>query len=202
MDQGTKEQGGDLGWNRRGNMVPQFDRWMFALPPGQLSPVIETVFGFHIIRVDRVKPAEVKASHILVQWKIDTTDVIATHALADSVLTVWKGGANFDTLVVHFHDPNEEKGSLQPFPRDSLPPSYSTAFSGKKSGDYVGPFPITDRGTGHPKYVVAQLLTANDGGEYTVSDWRDRIREQLADERAIARLLETLRKETYVQLRI
>src|SRR5690242_4002866 len=64
MDPGTKELGGDLGWNRRGLMVPEFERWMFALPPGQTSPVVETTFGYHIIRVDRVQPGEVKARHI------------------------------------------------------------------------------------------------------------------------------------------
>lgn len=202
MDPTSKEQGGDLGWRRRGEMVPEFDRWMFALAPGQLSPVIETVFGFHIIRVNRRRPSEVDASHILIRWKIDSGDVLRAHALADSVLAAWKAGANFDTLIVHFHDPNEEKGSLEPFPRDSLPPSYAAAFSGKKTGDYVEPFPIQDRGTGHPKFVIAQILSADDGGEYTISDWRERIRDQLADERAIARLLESLRKETYVQVRI
>ncbi len=202
MDQTTKEQGGDLGWNRRGNMVPEFDRWMFALAPGQLSPVIETVFGYHIIRVDRRKPAEVNASHILIRWKIDTGDVIAAHKQADSVLALWKGGANFDTLVVRFHDANEEKGSLQPFPRDSLPPSYSAAFSGKVAGDFITAFPIADRGSGHPKFVIAQILTSDNGGDYTVSDWRDKIRDQLADERAIARLLDSLRKATYVEIRI
>jgi len=202
MDQGTREQGGDLGWNRRGTMVLEFDRWMFALPPGQLSPVIETVFGYHIIRVDRVKPAEVKASHILIRWKLDSSQVVAAHTEADSVLAAWKAGASFDSLVARHHDPNEEKGSLQPFPRDSLPPSYADAFRGKKSGDFTGPFPIVDRGTGKPKFVVAQIITANDGGDYTMSDLRDRIRDQLADERAIARLLDGLRKETYVAVRI
>jgi len=39
MDPGSKDNGGDLGWNRRGRMVAEFDRWMFALAPGQLSPV-------------------------------------------------------------------------------------------------------------------------------------------------------------------
>ena len=202
MDPQTKEQGGDLGWNRRGNMVPEFDRWMFALPPGQLSPAVETVFGYYIIRVNRRKPAEVDASTILIRWKIDTSDVLAAHKLADSVLALWKGGANFDTLVVRYHDSNEEKGSLQPFPRDSLPASYATAFAGKSANDFVDAFPIQDRTTGHPKYVIAQILTADPGGSYTVSDWRDKLRAQLADERAIARLLDSLRKETYVQLRI
>ncbi len=202
MDQTTKEQGGDLGWNRRGNMVPEFDRWMFALAPGQLSPVIETVFGYHIIRVDRRKPAEVNASHILIRWKIDSGDVVAAHKLADSVLALWKAGANFDTLVVRYHDANEEKGSLQPFPRDSLPASYSSAFAGKVAGDYVSAFAIIDRGTGHAKYVIAQILTSDNGGQYTVSDWREKIRDQLADERAVARLLDALRKETYVEIRI
>jgi peptidyl-prolyl cis-trans isomerase SurA len=202
MDQGTREQGGDLGWNRRGTMVLEFDRWMFALPPGQLSPVIETVFGYHIIRVDRVKPAEVKASHILIRWKLDSAQVDAARMEADSVLVAWKAGANFDSLVTHHHDPNEEKGSLQPFPRDSLPPSYAQAFKGKQSGDFAGPFPIVDRGTGKAKYVVAQVINSTDGGDYTQSDLRDRIRAQLADERAIARLLDGLRKETYVAVRL
>ena len=38
MDPSSKELGGDLGWNRRGTMVPPFERWMFALPPGQTEP--------------------------------------------------------------------------------------------------------------------------------------------------------------------
>ena len=202
MDLGSKEQGGDLGWTRRGIMVPEFERWMFALPPGTISPVIETVFGYHIIRVDRVKPTEVKASHILIRWKIDSAQVVAAQREADSVLAAWKAGANFDTLVLHHHDPNEEKGSLQPFPRDSLPASYKAAFQGQSAGAFVGPFAIEDRGTGKSKYVVAQLITVEQGGEFTKDDWRDRFRDQLAEERAIARLLQQLRKETYVSVRL
>ena len=74
-DPGSKEKGGDLGWFGHGQMVPEFERWMFGLRPGDLSPVVETVHGFHIIRVDRVQPGEVKSRHILVQPKIDSADV-------------------------------------------------------------------------------------------------------------------------------
>ena len=67
MDPGTKQLGGDLGWNRRGSgLVPEFEAMMFALRPGDVSPVIETPFGYHIIKVDRVQSAEVKARHILI----------------------------------------------------------------------------------------------------------------------------------------
>ena len=91
MDPGTRELGGDLGWNRRGNMVREFDASMFALPPGQLSPVIETVFGYHIIKVDRVRPGEVKASHILIRWNIDSAAEAVALLRADSVLALWQG---------------------------------------------------------------------------------------------------------------
>ena len=47
MDPGTKALGGDLGWNRRGSgLVPEFEAMMFALRPGEVSPVIETAFGY------------------------------------------------------------------------------------------------------------------------------------------------------------
>ena len=65
MDPQTRETGGDIGWARRGENLPDFDRWLFgspflaALSPGQISPVVELPFGYYIIRVDRVQPGEV-----------------------------------------------------------------------------------------------------------------------------------------------
>ena len=202
MDPGTRQQGGDLGWNRRGAMVKEFEAWMFALAPGQMSPVIETPFGYHIIRVDRVKPGEVKASHILIRWNIDSGQVALAELEADSVLTRWRNGAKFDSLVARYHDQNEEKGALVPWPRDSLPPSYQQAFAGKGQGDFVGPFRIADKVNNSWKFVVSEIIASEEGGDYTKADLRQQIRDQLQQEKSIRRLLDGLRKETYVSLRL
>ncbi|HKP15854.1 MAG TPA: peptidylprolyl isomerase, partial [Gemmatimonadaceae bacterium] len=101
-DSGSRVNGGDLGWTRRGKMVPEFDRYLFgyyALPPGQLSPVVETGFGYHIIRVDRINAGEVKSRHILITPKIDSADVALARLEGDSVATKWRAGASFDSLA-------------------------------------------------------------------------------------------------------
>ena len=202
MDPGTKALGGDLGWNRRGSgLVPQFEAVMFALRPGEVSPVIETPFGYHIIRVDRVQSAEVKARHILIAPVIDSADVAAAKVEADSVAAQWRRGVSYDSLVAKHHDPTEEKGVLQPFNRDSLPASYQAALVGAKAGTITDPFQLANP-RGQPKYAVLQVVTATDAGEYNVAEIRDQIRAQLADERSIRQLLDDLRKQTYVSIRM
>ena len=201
-DPGSKENGGDLGWNRRGKMVPEFDRWMFALSPGQLSPVIETAFGFHIIRVDRANPAEVKARHILIAPKIDSADVARARLEADSVKTAWLAGAPFDSLAKKHHDfkSGEETTLLTPFPRAQLPAPYQEAFSGKGAKDIVV-FPISGSANVPSKFVVAQIASVEEGGDLTLAEVKERFRSRLAEEGGVKRLMESLRKATYVSVR-
>jgi peptidyl-prolyl cis-trans isomerase SurA len=202
QDPGSKELGGDLGWARRGMMVPAFDQMMFSLNPNVVSPTVETVYGAHIIRVDRIRPAEVKARHILLRWSMDSSDVARAKLEADSVLAAWRKGASYDSLVTKHHDEAELRLMADPFPRDSLLPEYRQAMKDKKAGEFVGPFLIPNPQNGLSKVVVLQLTSAEDGGEMKLTDVRERIRAQLVQEKTARRILDQLRKEMYVSIRM
>ncbi len=59
-DPGSKDKGGDLDFLVQGQTVPEFDKMSFSLPPHQLSPIVTTQFGYHIIEVLEKQPAHVK----------------------------------------------------------------------------------------------------------------------------------------------
>ena len=75
QDPGSREQGGDLGWLRRGPpLAPEFEKAAFQLKPGVISNPVESPFGFHIIQVKRAQPAEIDVRHILIMPAITAAD--------------------------------------------------------------------------------------------------------------------------------
>lgn len=202
-DPGSAANGGDLGWFRRGAMVPEFDEIAFSnLPDGQLSPAFRTDYGWHAMRIDRRRPGEVRARHILIRPEPGPDDMGEALARGAEVAERLRAGESIDSLAIEYGHDDQVPTVYPRVPREAiaenLPPGYGQALAGASEGEVIEPFSIQAQG----QYVVVlRVDEIREAGEFSYEDVEDQIRERLAEVKNRDRIWERLRDRAYVEIR-
>jgi peptidyl-prolyl cis-trans isomerase D len=119
-DPGSKVKGGDLGWLIHGQTVPEFDKAVFTLPPGQISDLIKTEYGFHIIKVlekenAHTKPFDEVKDSLRTPYLLQKADQQATSIATDMSSQIRQSNkTTLDELAQKYHLNVSETHPLAP----------------------------------------------------------------------------------------
>ena len=138
----SARNGGDIPWVKRGSLVKEYEEAAFALEPGQISNVIESPLGLHIVMlVDRRGDAILTKQIFFKISKSDTDDETAQKILLGLKERVEKG-EKFSELARRYSENPESKdmgGYLGTFPLESLSPEMVETLSKMKDGSVSAP---------------------------------------------------------------
>jgi len=203
-DTGSAQLGGDVGWFRRGDMVTEFEDMAFALRSGQMG-ITESVFGFHLIKVERTRGrSEVQARHILKIPGVSPEDVATAREVAAEVLERARAGESMQDLYDELGDETEPDSLTIALPQvTDLPPAYS-ALRTATVGQVIGPleFRVGAGAQSDLRLSVVKIMEVREAGDFTFEDVRPLLAQQLQDVRQTELILERLRQNTYIDIRM
>ncbi len=114
-DPGSAKQGGELGMFKRGDMRPEFEAASFKLKtPGEVSDIVETEDGFHIIQLIERRGEYINVRHILLQPQVSLANLNKAKVSLDSVVHLLSTKKmKFDEAVIRYSDdPSKNNGGL------------------------------------------------------------------------------------------
>ena len=104
-DPGSATKGGELGFTGRGEFAPEFEMVAFNLRDGEISEVVETQFGFHIIQLIERRGDYVNCRHILITAKVPVEALEkAQHELDSAAQLIRNGDMTFEEACLKFSD--------------------------------------------------------------------------------------------------
>jgi peptidyl-prolyl cis-trans isomerase SurA len=142
-DPGSASEGGDLGWVGKGVFYPQFEAAAFALKPGQISGVVESPVGFHIIQLIDKRGDKIHVRHILIKIKKgDEADLDAITKLTNIRDSIVSGHETFAKMAKKYSEDKESApygGDLGTLYVNQLDPQLKEIVSNLKVGEISFP---------------------------------------------------------------
>jgi peptidyl-prolyl cis-trans isomerase D len=126
-DTGSAREGGDLGYNTKGKMVAPFDDAQFALKPGEISQVVESRFGYHVIKVEGVREGDVPVDEakreIAQRQQAEARAAELAQKAAEQTLNELRAGTTLEALEAELKSEKDAGGdqALAPIVREARP---------------------------------------------------------------------------------
>lgn len=141
-DPGSGPNGGDLGFFGRGDMVSEVETVAYALRPGEISDIVKSDFGFHILKLEEVSGERIRARHILITLQPSETDVAAAYQKTVKLHERVQNGESFADVAREASDHAESApngGVLGTYTDENPPPGFASMMSGMSLGDVSSP---------------------------------------------------------------
>jgi peptidyl-prolyl cis-trans isomerase SurA len=204
-DEGTREQGGELGWMSRDLLVKPFGDAAWTARPGQTVGPVQTQFGLHFIKIERQRGAERFLRHILLRPEITEEDIDEARTLAIQIADSLRAGADPERLVALFRGQVADEAirfddiSLASLVSQFTGAGAEAGLTAPTEGTVYGPLPM-ERG-GPTEFGLVHVLTFRPEGPIEIGDVRDQIRQSLRTRKQIDIILEEVRANTYIDVR-
>lgn len=216
QDPGSAAEGGDLGFMDRTMLVKEFAAMAFKLKPGELSPVFETEYGFHVLQVAERRGEQVRVRHILIKTDPPAASLERAKAHIDSIYKdVVAQKIDFATAASLLSDNNETKyngGMLLNaenvqnrttyIPSDKLEPQVFLTIDTMKVGSFSKPELFTSQ-SGSKGYRFLYLKSKTGPHRASLDQDFPKLKEAAYNDkinRTVSEWFEKRRKETYIRI--